>query len=90
LEPRVFLFWAPLWGPWTLWGPALFGSRIPALKQGTTKNVWAPLFGASIFWAWGFLGTLHGPFGAPRWNTETEKKTRLGPRFLVSRFLLAV
>jgi hypothetical protein len=44
---------------WTLWGPALFGSR--------AENFGAPLFGASTFKFWGlrFSGDL-GLFGAPR------------------------
>jgi hypothetical protein len=41
-----FILELRFWGPWILWGPALFGSRV---KTGNKKTFGAPLFGASVF-----------------------------------------
>ena len=51
LGPRGFFSLGfRFWGPWTLLGPALFGSRA---KTGNKKMFGAPQFGASIFKFWG-------------------------------------
>jgi hypothetical protein len=48
---RFFILGLRFWGPWTLWGPALFGSRA---KTGNKKTVWSPAlwglnFGVDVF-----------------------------------------
>ena len=79
----LFILELRFWGPWTLWGPALFWSRV---ETGNKKPFWARSLGSRFlnFWGLRFLRTL-GSLG-PRAETG-NKENRLRPRFLGPRDL---